>query len=307
MYPPYAVTLPLDTSLYKLQEDDANFLKHQTGIQDDDALRDHVLQVQAEAYAIYPYPCIRRFGFTSFKIHRYPDYQAVLELAKTRPGAIFLELACCFGNDTRKAIADGFPLENVITSDIQAEFWDLGHKLYKTTEETYPVPFLAGDVFDPAFLFPDASPAPTSMVPTGLPPSLAALTSLTPLQHHVSIIHTASFFHLFPQAKQRSLAYLLATLLSPLPGSIILGSHMGLPDTEENKAGGTRWTGRGTTVFADSPTSWNDMWVGKDGVFKPEEVTVSTMVKEIQRDDIVKAGGDPDSRAYWLVWSITRV
>lgn len=50
---PYPVLAPIDPVLYDLDEDDKLFLKSQAGIQDDVALRDHVLQIQAEAYAVY--------------------------------------------------------------------------------------------------------------------------------------------------------------------------------------------------------------------------------------------------------------
>ena len=85
------------------------------------------------------------------------------------------------GTDARKLIADGYPREQVITSDLRqggpflptwgrqqgvktppcllsfclrllAEYANLGHKLFKTTPETYPIAFVPGDVFDPNHL-----------------------------------------------------------------------------------------------------------------------------------------------------------
>jgi hypothetical protein len=76
----------LDEDLYNLGEEERAFLKQQTGIQDDDELKAHVLQLQAEAYKVcnfrsttlanlcmftpltylkwvHPYSCIRRFAF----------------------------------------------------------------------------------------------------------------------------------------------------------------------------------------------------------------------------------------------------
>ena len=69
------------------------------------------------------------------------NYPELLRLGKERPDAIFLDFACCcerhvpavllywvwelmawlgiVGNDARKAIADGYPMQNVIASDIQ--------------------------------------------------------------------------------------------------------------------------------------------------------------------------------------------
>jgi hypothetical protein len=62
---------PLDPSLLVLGKDELAFYKAQTGINDVEQLREHILQIQAEAYESYPYPCIRRFQFTKygFKSH----------------------------------------------------------------------------------------------------------------------------------------------------------------------------------------------------------------------------------------------
>lgn len=44
--------LPIDPSAYAMSGDELEFLKIQTGIQDEDELRDHIMKVQAEAYAV---------------------------------------------------------------------------------------------------------------------------------------------------------------------------------------------------------------------------------------------------------------
>ncbi|KAF8488519.1 hypothetical protein JB92DRAFT_3090780 [Gautieria morchelliformis] len=300
--------VPLDPPTYHLDEDQLAFFKSQTGIQDEHELRNHILEVQAEAYAVYPYPCIWRLTFTHFKISRYTAYDAVLRLGRERQGALLLDLGCCFGNDARKVVSDGFPRENVIASDLHPEFWALGHRLFKTSPETFPMCFLPGDIFDPSFLSPDAYPAPSSSSPPGPPHPLAKLTSLTQIQHHLSVIHTGAFFHLFSETKQSELAHLLATLLSPLPGSIILGSHQGQPDTEYKADGGLRVAVNGTRIFAHSPTSWNNLWVGSGGVFKPEDVITRAEATEVERKFI----GDTDShlkygKSFILEWSVTRV
>ena len=71
----------LDERLYDLSDEERSFLKEQSGIQDDDELKEHVIQVQTEAYKVnfgkakswrfmqtfvlqvHPYPCIRLFNF----------------------------------------------------------------------------------------------------------------------------------------------------------------------------------------------------------------------------------------------------
>ncbi|KAH9910509.1 hypothetical protein B0H21DRAFT_782503 [Amylocystis lapponica] len=184
--------VPLDDGAYNLNGEELAFFKSQTGIQDEAALKDHVVQIQLDAYEIYPYTCIRRFAFTKPKISRLPAYAQ---------GAIFLDIGCCYvskvadinslilpsRNDIRKAVADGFPIENALGSDLQA-----------------------------------ARPTPA--------PALPSLTSLAPLRGHVAAIHASAFFHLFDEAKQAQLARALAGLLAPEPGALIFGAHGGRPE-----------------------------------------------------------------------------
>ncbi|KZV88673.1 hypothetical protein EXIGLDRAFT_772461 [Exidia glandulosa HHB12029] len=66
---PAHYNLPIDPSAYSLQPDEAAFFKEQTGLHDDEVLKEHILAVQAEAYQasnVYPYPCIRVFNFTTY-------------------------------------------------------------------------------------------------------------------------------------------------------------------------------------------------------------------------------------------------
>ena len=184
------------------------------------------------------------------------------------------------------------------------EFWDLSKKLFKISPpEVMPERFLAGDIFDSSFLSSDGSPATPSSAPPSPPPALSTLTSLTPLQHRISVIHTGAFFHLFDEVKQRELAHLLASLLSPLPGSMILGSHVGSPNNEEYKSGGLQ-SSLGPETFAHSSTSWRNLWVGSGGVFNPWEVMV--WVETDARDISLMAQANED-KSHWLIWSVTRV
>ncbi|KAJ3526532.1 hypothetical protein NM688_g8250 [Phlebia brevispora] len=283
----------LDERLYNLGHEEIRFLKEKTGITDDNALKIHILKVQADIYAVHPYHCIRGFGFAKLKISRFPAYKELLRLGKERPGALFLDMACCVGNDVRKAIADGFPQSQALASDLHPEFWDAGHKLFKTTPETFPVPFIPGDAFNPDFLLP--SPIPT-VKPTDPLPPLNSLTSLTPLVGRLSAIHTSSFFHLFPEEKQLELAKLLAPLLSPEPGSVIFGGHGGLPQ----KGLRERKNSHGIHMFCHSPASWKELW--ETQVFNPGQVRVDAFVKENIRQDV-----HGEVRGYQLIWSVTRL
>ncbi|KAI0707592.1 hypothetical protein C8Q76DRAFT_799936 [Earliella scabrosa] len=290
----------LDDGLYVIDEQAAAFMKRTTGIQDEEELKGHILEVQAEAYAIYPYPCIRRFTFTQLTLARLPAYQRLLTLGKEREGAILLDVGCCFGNDLRKAIMDGYPKEGALAFDLRPEFWELGHKLFRSTTETFPVPFIRGDVFNPVHLeiMPPCSSAPDQPIPR-----LSSLTSLNPLRGHISVIHASAFFHLFSEEKQFHLAQALAGLLSPRPGSMIIGSHGGRPHkglrTEVNLH-----NSHGATMFCHSPDSWVELWDGQ--VFEKGTVKVDVDLKEDDRKDLSHLGYS-DIKFYVLVWSVTRL
>ncbi|TDL28238.1 hypothetical protein BD410DRAFT_782209 [Rickenella mellea] len=290
--------LPLDPSLYSLEGRDLEFFKRQTMITDDEELKAHILTVQAEAFKVHPYPCIRSFNFTRLKIGRLFAYEDFLTLGRERTGAIYLDIGCCFGNDARLAVKDGYPIENIITSDINPEFWDLGHKLFKSTPESFPVPFLAGDIFDPAHLAP--SP-PSTKPPLGPAPDLKTLTSLTHLHGRISAIHASAFFHLFDEAHQLQVARQLAALLSPEPGSLIFGQHVGALQM-----------GFRRKMFCHSPESWKALWDGE--VFEKGSVHVDARVRDVTRltDPNSAIGRNVrmlagDGPVYLLEWCVKRV
>ncbi|THU75152.1 hypothetical protein K435DRAFT_707592, partial [Dendrothele bispora CBS 962.96] len=195
------------------------------------------------------------------------------------------------GHDTRKAISDGYPTHSVIASDLEPEFWSLGHELFKSTPETFPVPFIPGDVFDDAFV-PDKEPLLDGPASTERPTSLQSLTSLAPLQGHVSFIHASALFHLFQEEPQRKLAKKLASLLSPASGSMIFGLQRG--SVEPKEADNTR----GENIFCHSAESWKELWIGErgQGIFPPGMVEVQA--------DLVQP---PYRVGHMLVWSVKRV
>ncbi|KAF7367620.1 hypothetical protein MSAN_00825500 [Mycena sanguinolenta] len=271
--------LPLDDSFYK--EDRAAFIKEETGIHDPEALKQHIIAVQKKAYALERFPCIRCFAFAWERISDLPAYEEVFKLGRERDGAILLDIGCCCGADIRKVARDGWPIENLIASDLCADFWDVGHELFCSTPETFPVAFLPGDALDPNFLQP-FTPVASAYQITDFPPSLSSLTSLTPLRGHLSAIHVSSVFHLFSEVQQTQLAHSLAGLLSPLPGSLIFGCHIGADERKPR--------------FCHSLESWVTLWeeiFGQGGV--KVEVELTKNVASMRND------------VSWLVWSVTRL
>ncbi|KAJ7844379.1 hypothetical protein B0H14DRAFT_2776702 [Mycena olivaceomarginata] len=267
------------------------FLKLLTGIQAEDALEAHVRAVQKKALEVYDYPCIQHFGFLRIKIDKFkPAYQHVLDLGRNVPGALLLDIGCCFGNDLRKLASDGFPVQNMIASDLRQDFWDLGHQLFRSTPESFPVAFLAGDAFDPAFLALEPmlkEPSPSAA------PDLHSLTSLNALHGRLSAIHSASLFHLFSEAAQLQLARKLAGLLLPRPGSVIFGCHGAQPT--KGYVLGTN----GRNMFCHSPESWREMWEGE--VFETGSVKVA--VHMVNAGRVLNESTD----FHMLFWSVTRL
>jgi hypothetical protein len=172
------------------------------------------------------------------------------------------------------------------------EFWGLGHKLFKTTPDTFPVTFVPGNVFDTEHLS-IVAPFFANSPPAATVPYLSTLTSLNPLHGHVSAIYTSHFFHLFSKDAQLRLARALAGLLSPKPGSMIFGMHLGLPESGdlENPSLPRR-------LFCHDPRSWSELWDGE--VFPKDTVKVSAFVMEGPKEDA------ETSSLHLLVWSVTR-
>ena len=174
-------------------------------------------------------------------------------------------------------------------------FWDLGHKLFRTTPETFPVRFLAGDVFDDA-QFSYAAPAPCSP-----PPPIASVNTLTELRGHVSVILASSLFDVFNEEKQFELGKYLAALLDPRPGSIIFGSQGGMPLKGEHP-------GISSKMFCHSPESWTQLW--EEQIFEKGQVKVNAVLREMNMAT-ERVGGlvsiEEGTKFYALFWSVERL
>ncbi|KAG1841694.1 hypothetical protein DFJ58DRAFT_718135 [Suillus subalutaceus] len=262
----------IDTSLYSLSSEESTFFKAQIGIDNDEDLKGHILDVQAKAYKIAPYPCIHGFVFLRLNISSYSVYEHILKLGRERPDAVLLDLGCCFGVDARKAAADGFPAKNVIASDISNEFLELSHELFRTTPTSYPGCLLPGDA--PAI-------------------DLSSLKSLNPLHGRISAISATRLFHLFTEDKQVHLARALAGLLSAQPGSVICGYQIG---TLEKGMVTANISGSEHRLFAHSPKTWSSLWDGE--VFEKGSVKVETELVEVAIREV---------QLLMMEWSVVRL
>lgn len=177
--------------------------------------------------------------------------------------------------------------------------WEHGHRLYRTTPDTFPAGFVGGDAFNDKITSlqePLSSPPPLETKPT----SLVALTSLNPLRGHVTAIHASLFFHLFEEEKQLELARRLAALLSPEPGSVIFGGHYGR--SEKGLKTEILGNGREHVQFWHSPASWKDIWNG--GVFEKGKVKVDV---EWLEDDSHFTELQKNGKIYYIKWCVTRL
>ncbi|KAI0737401.1 hypothetical protein C8Q80DRAFT_1115292 [Daedaleopsis nitida] len=289
--------LPLQGTerLLTFEPEDLEFFMKATGISDENELKEHMLAVQREGYMVKPYTCIVQFMFTKLRLPRTSGYPKLLELGRTRQNPILLEVGCCFGVDLRKVVLDGYPVDSIIASDVVPEFWTLGHKLFNSTSETFPVPFVAGDIFDSAFLEPTP---PLYAKPATSAPRLSDVKTLSELRGHVSAIGLCAVFHLFStEEAQLQLARSLASLLSPEPGSMIFGWHNGLPEKGIKK-------GHSFDMFCHTPESWTELWDGL--VF--QKGTVKVDVKLVARSHIfLKDGVVTEQENKYLDWVVTRL
>lgn len=191
-----------------------------------------------------------------------------------------------------------------------AEFADLGHKLFRTTQETYPIAFVPGDIFDPKHLevVPPVVLSAAHGSTTGDPaysvpaPDLRSLTSLNPLHGRVFAIHASSFFHLFGEEKQLHVARALAGLLSPEPGSVIFGLHVGLPEKGFDPSVAHRLGD--PPLWCHSPESWTQLWDGL--VFEKGVVNVQTNLVYMGKK-YLELDAPQNTTFTVLVWSVTRL
>lgn len=237
-------------------------------------------------------PDARTSDISTFKLTLayLPGYDKVLEVGRTRKNPILLDMECGFGIDIRKAVQDGYPASSAMATGFDSDVWKLGLELI-SRKNHYDIPFVAGDLFDPYFL---EAVYPFYTIPNCPAPSLSSLTSLNLLHGQVSIVSACHVFHRFDEAHQLQLARAISGLLSPQPGSMIIGVHSARP----NHGREVEPSGEGAVErFYHSPQSWTELWDG--GLFQKDTVRVKARLVESQ-------GGDSEDQ--WIMeWSVTRL
>ncbi|KAG6327578.1 hypothetical protein ID866_11511 [Astraeus odoratus] len=223
-------------------------------------------------------------------ITKLPVYQDIIKIGRERENAIFVDVGCCLSTESRRVAADGFPACNIVAFDLKKEFLQLSHVLFRSTKETYPGHFIAGDALDPAIL--DVAPPARGSIQEP-PPDLSTLTSLNPLRGHCSVINASAFFSCFSEELQLRVARAVGGLLSPVPGSIICGYQPGAITKGKYIY---PFLGNDVDIFCHSPETWMELWNGT--VFAKGEVEVATHLAEISVFGV---------KRHVLMWSVRRL
>ncbi|KAF2003841.1 hypothetical protein P154DRAFT_72758 [Amniculicola lignicola CBS 123094] len=195
---------------------------------------DHVVRIRDEAWEIFPYPCIGQFRFLDLSLSEFKEYAQVLD--RLHQGQKLLDMACCFGQEIRKLVADGAPSENIYGCDLREEYVKLGYKLF-ADQDSIQANFLTADIFDKTSL-------------------------LTDLAAQFDIIYTGSFFHLWGYDDQVKVSKAVAALLRPQKGATIIGRQVGSENAREHDHT-TNPTG---AMFRHNVESFQKMWkdIGDD-------------------------------------------
>lgn len=173
--------------------------------------------------------------------------------------------------------------------ELRSEFWDLGHKLFRSSKASFPATFIHADLLNKEHI----TPGP----PAKDPLDLASLSSLNQLRGQVTVIHAAALFHLFSKEQQLALAMSLGSLLADVSGATIFGWSTGLAEAGyiefENNPPHPR-------QFCHSPSSWEELWNGL--VFQRGTVKVEARVVDFKFDIAVRLkGGESLKRLEWAV------
>lgn len=148
------------------------------------------------------------------------------------PGASYLDIGCCFGQDLRRLVLDGVPPGNLIGLDIAESLMELGKDLF-LDGETLKSRFVVADVFKGA----------------------AQGSAWTQLQEGggFDVIHCSAFFHLFSLDDQIAAAKQVAGLVKK--GGIIVGRQGG-----SVRPGNVPAIKEGSVSFRHDIRSLADMW-----------------------------------------------
>lgn len=169
----------------------------------------------------------------------YPSLVTRLRSSNTK----FLDLGTCLGQDLRKLIYDGAPVQNLFGCDVFPQYESVGHALFRDAE-TFQGRFITADLFD-----------------------TTSDGELMRTKGTWDVINIIMFLHVFDWNTQISACKRILQLLSRKPGSMIIGAQTGSTEPGEHVLKPPFVAeGQHKTVFRQSQETFVDMWktVGKE-------------------------------------------
>lgn len=167
-------------------------------------LDDHIRRVREKAWCISRYPFVGRWKFLYIPDPKDPRYQQVLfrlNVAGSRD--VLLDLGCGVGQVIRQFRADGVDGAQLIGTDLQSKFIDIGYDLFQD-RDLLGATFVAGDMLDPED------------------------KELDTLRGKITLVHAGSFFHLFNWVQQLYMGKRLVEFLKPgTRNAMIYGRQVG--------------------------------------------------------------------------------
>lgn len=190
------------------------------------------------AWVIFPWPCIGEFWFIKLGLSLHPRYDALLTRLRTQsPPTKFLDLGTCLGQDLRKLVADGAPLQALWGSDYFAEYEAAGHELFCDADR-FQNRFISADLFD-------ESPESALMKTAGT----------------WDVINIIMFLHIFDWDMQVRSCRRILKLLSRGKGSMVIGAQTGSTQAGELILKPPLVAeGQERTVYRHSMDTFTKMW-----------------------------------------------
>ncbi|KYK55177.1 hypothetical protein DCS_07139 [Drechmeria coniospora] len=164
----------------------------------------HIMRVRQDAWSISRYPFVGRWKFLRLADSQDPCHQQVVfRLLVAGSRDVFLDLGCCVGQILRQLRAAGVRGSQLIGTDVQPKFIDIGYDLFRD-RKTLGALFVAGDILDPED------------------------TRIDALRGRVTIIYAGSFFHLFSRVQQLYIGKRLVSFIKPgTKNALIYGRQVG--------------------------------------------------------------------------------
>jgi hypothetical protein len=156
-----------------------------------------------------------------------PSYPKIVEAV--RNGARFLDVGTCFGQDLRKLVSEGVPIDNIYSLEKEQGFLDASFDFFGDRDRP-PAHFILGNLLD------KNSP------------------DIQALEGTVDIIHISMVLHIWDWEGQIQVCQRLIKLLKPEKGVLIVGRLVGRLEP-------CVWLGpHGRSMYKHNPDSFEKLW-----------------------------------------------